>query len=42
MPKCKAKKIADAAGIQRYIRKHYLAMYAKWSRRTKQGFYQGN
>ena len=28
-------------GIQRYIAKHYLTMYAKWSRRSKQGFYTG-
>lgn len=29
------------SGIQRYIKKHYLAMYAKWSRKSKQGFYCG-
>jgi len=31
----------EQIGIQRYIQKHYLAMYAKWSRKSKQGFYQG-
>ena len=29
------------AGIQKYIQKHYLAMYAKWRRKSKQGFFNG-
>ena len=32
----------EAKGIQAYIRKHYLAMYAKWCRKSKNGFYKGN
>ena len=31
----------EQAGIQRYIKKHYLAMYIKWSRKSKQGFFVG-
>lgn len=31
----------EQAGIRRYIKKHYLTMYAKWSRKSKQGFYAG-
>ena len=29
----------EQVGIQAYIKKHYLAMYAKWSRKSKSGFY---
>jgi len=31
----------EQVGIQHYIQKHYLAMYAKWTRKSKQGFYVG-
>lgn len=31
----------EQVGIQRYIKKHYLAMYAKWSRKSQQSFYIG-
>ena len=29
------------AGIQQYIKKHYQVMYAKWRRKSKQGFFNG-
>lgn len=28
-------------GIQAYIKKNYLAMYAKWTRRSRFGFFKG-
>ena len=31
----------EAKGIQAYIKKHYLNMYAKWCRKSKNGFYRG-
>lgn len=31
----------QVTGIQAYIQKHYLAMYAKWSRKSRNGFYRG-
>lgn len=31
----------EQIGIQHYISKHYRAMYAKWSRKSKHGFYEG-
>ena len=31
----------EVKGIQAYIKKHYLAMYAKWCRKSKNGFYRG-
>lgn len=33
--------LKEQVGIQRYIKRHYLAMYAKWSRKSRQGFYIG-
>lgn len=44
MPKRKAQKIADAADMivdGFAMLRHELTMYAKWSRRSKQGFYVG-
>ena len=31
----------EQIGIQRYIKMHYMAMYAKWARMSKQGFFIG-
>jgi hypothetical protein len=31
----------EQVGIQRYIKKHYMSMYAKWARMSKQGFFVG-
>ena len=31
----------QAAGIKAYIQKHYLTMYAKWCRKSRNGFYRG-
>lgn len=31
----------EQVGIQRYIKKHYMSMYAKWARMSKHGFFVG-
>lgn len=31
----------EQVGIQAYIKKHYRTMYAKWARKSRNGFYRG-
>ena len=31
----------EAAGIQAFIKKHYMEMYLKWSEMSEAGFYEG-